>query len=67
MYTLKLFYRYGSFFTMYNTDPLVLEESGLEAQKRGMVVAWRVVNVDTGKCYSYWRENEDERNRAYSL
>ena len=67
MYTLKLFYRYGSFFTTYGDDPLVLEESGLEAQRRGMVVAWRVVNVGNGKCYAYWRENEHERNRAYSL
>jgi len=67
MYTLKLFYRHGSFFTMYNTDPVVLEESGEEAQKGGLVVAWRGGNVDTGKCYSYWRENEDERNRAYEL
>jgi len=62
MYTLKLFYRHGSFFTMYNTDPLVLEESGLEAVN---VDRWRSSSGShkrTGMCRQPSTINREYKN-----
>ena len=52
---------------MTNEDPLVLEESGEEAQRHGLIYAWRVVNQLSGKCCNYWKENEKDGERAYQL
>ncbi len=67
MYVLTLLYRHGSQVRLTNEDPAVLEESGEQAQRNGLIFAWRVVNQDSGKCWNYWKEGERDNERAYEL
>ena len=67
MYVLTLFYRHGSQVRLTNEDPLVLEESGEQAQRNGLIYAWRGVNQLSGKCCNYWKEHEKDGERAYQL
>lgn len=67
MYVLTLFYRHGSQVRLAGEDPTALEEDGAQAQRNGLIYAWRVVNRDSGKCTDYWKEGESEHNRAYQL
>ena len=67
MYVLHLFYRFGSQVRLTNEDPVVLVESGEQAQRNNLIYAWRVVNLDSGKCWDYWKEGEREHERAYEL
>ncbi len=67
MYVLTLFYRHGSQVRLEGTNAEQLEDDGIQAEHNGLIWAWRVVNRENGKCVNYWREGENEHDRAYQL
>ena len=67
MYVLTLFYRNVQPFKVYGDDPEVLRQDAEQTQAKDLLKAWRVVQVENGKCFDYWKEGENANEPAYQL
>jgi hypothetical protein len=65
MFLLTTFRRDGRVEKEYDKNEDQLYKDALHHEAMGQVWAWRIVNLDSGKCTLYWKEGEDKHAPCY--